>query len=144
MCGLLEWQAGEQDAQHWAAAGQVYVAARAAWQGAVVRLTLEFRVAPGWHLNQLRNQTPVEIEAPNGWEAGAPGAPEPAVSNLGFSQDPVRVYENEFSVRFELRRRDGPPADTFPGKLLKLSVTLRACNERECLAPETVRPVLIL
>ena len=144
MCGLLEWQAGEQDAQHWAAAGQVYIAARAARQGAMVRLTLEFRVAPGWHLNQLENKTPVEIKAPDGWEAGAPSAPEPAVRNLGFSQGPVRVYENEFSVRLELRRRDGPPADTFLGKLLKLTLTLRACNERECLAPETVRPVLIL
>ena len=110
----------------------------------MVRVTLEFRVAPGWHLNQLEDKTPVEIEAPDGWEAGAPGAPEPALRNLGFSQEPVRVYANEFSVRLELRRRDGPPADTFPGRLLKLTLTLRACNERECLAPETVRPVLIL
>ena len=144
MCGLLEWQAGEQDAQHWAAAGQVYVAARAARQGAVVRVTLEFRVAPGWHLNQLEDKTPVKIAAPKGWEAGAPGAPAPALRKLGFSQGPVRVYENEFSVELELRRRDGPPADTFPGRLLKLTLTLWACNARECLAPETVRPVLIL
>lgn len=144
MCGLLEWQAGEQDAQHWAAAGQVYVAARAARQGAVVRLTLEFRVAPGWHLNQLEDKTPVEIEAPDGWEPGTLNAPEPALRNLGFSQGPVRVYESAFSARLELRRRDGPPAATFPGRLLKLALTLRACNERECLAPETVRPVLIL
>ena len=110
----------------------------------MVRVTLAFRVAPGWHLNQLEDKTPVKIAAPDGWEAGAPGVPEPAVRKLGFSQGAVRVYENEFSVELELRRRDGPPAATFPGRLLKLTLTLRACNERECLAPESVRPVLIL
>lgn len=145
MCGLLEWQSGEQDAQHWAAAGQVYVAARAAGQGAVARLTLDFRVAPGWYLNQLAGHTPVKIEAPGGWEPGAINAPEPAVKRLGFSQRAVRVYENKFSVNLAIKHRHGRrAADTFPGNLLKLKLTLRACNARECLAPETVRPVLIV
>ena len=143
MCGLLEWQSGEQHEQHWCAAGQVYVAARAVGTGAGAAVTLDFRVGPGWHLNQLEDNTPVRVEAANGWQVGPISAPAPATKRLGFSQRPVKVYEDAFSVRLECRRA-GPAPLKFPANLLKLTLTLQACNARQCLAPETVRPVLLL
>ena len=84
---------------------------------------LDLKIAPGWHLN-------AHDPGPD-WFIGTAldGAkavwPEGKLMSLGFSEDLVRVYEGDLSL----------PIQTH-GDLVNL--TVQACSDTVCLAPETV------
>jgi len=97
-------------------------------QGAVrVHLTpqgprLVLDIAPGWHLNApdpgAASLTGISIEGADvDW-------PEGREASLGFSDQPVRVYDGQLALELQ-------PTDK------TLTLHLQACSDTECLAPET-------
>jgi thiol:disulfide interchange protein DsbD len=129
-----------------ATAAEVVFSATAGWQrdpsatpGAYT-LAVSVTVQDGWHVNSHAPlsedliATTVQVEAPTGWQVGAPVYPPHRKARFEFSEEPVAVHEGSFVVRIPVTI----PADAAQGTLIKATVRAQACNDRECLPPADV------
>lgn len=129
-----------------AMAAEVVFSASAAWQrdpsaapGAYT-LAVTVTVQDGWHVNShvpLSEDliaTAVQVEAPTGWQVGAPVFPSHRKARFEFSEEPVAVHEGSFVVRIPVTI----PANAARTAVLKATVRAQACNDRECLPPADV------
>lgn len=129
-----------------ATAAEVVFSATAAWQrdpstapGAYT-LAVTVTVQDGWHVNSHAPlsedliATTVQVEAPTGWQVGAPVFPPHRKARFEFSEEPVAVHEGTFVVRIPMTI----PADAARTAVLKATVRAQACNDRECLPPADV------
>jgi len=105
------------------------------------RMEVLLRVADGWHLNanpaSLENLVPTKVSASGiGFEAEAAEIAYPAGTkrSLAFAGTTLDLYEGE--VRIPLRlRSSGSGAEN---GVVRLALRYQACNDRRCLAPETL------
>ena len=94
-----------------ATAAEVVFSATAGWQrdpsaapGAYT-LAVTITVQDGWHVNSHAPlsedliATTVQIDAPAGWQVGAPAFPPHRKARFEFSEEPVAVHEGTFVVR---------------------------------------------
>jgi uncharacterized protein YyaL (SSP411 family) len=96
-------------------------------------------IKKGWHINSNKPldasliPTRLEIIAPNGVTVGAPVYPAAKRIKLGFSPEPLSVYEGAVRITASLK-------SSAKGKGRPLTVRLRyqACDDKACLAPETL------
>ncbi len=98
-------------------------------------LTLEIR--PGWHINAHRPLDPDLIATTISIDGSplAPGAyPRPLLRRLGFSPEPLALYEGRLSVPLP----PAGPAEADPAQGRTIAVTIQACNDRICLQPEEI------
>ena len=106
-------------------------------QTGVVNISLVMQ--PGWHINAHKpldkDLIPTTIKAPeseSGWVLNSVVYPEPVTKTLLFQKQPLALYENTVNLQVQLK----PGVE--PGNLVSLEVVLQACNDKHCLAPETL------
>ena len=102
-------------------------------------LSIEGRVAPGWHVNSHKPSedylipTAVRMDPDPGVTAGEPQYPAGKLVKFAFAEKPLSVYEEHFTVEVPLTFRDAVP------RLLSGSVDFQACNDKQCLAPASAK-----
>ena len=126
----------------YAAGGRVRVAIEAAARGRSSAaggrgLTLWLEIAPGWHINssQPLQESLIATELSGaGHLLDRVEYPEAELLHLGFQEEALAVYRGRVPIRAEWRAAEGErPAVARP------SLTIQACDDRRCLAPEEVR-----
>lgn len=105
------------------------------------------RVEPGWHVNanppseEYLVPTEVEVALPVGLTAGAPRYPAGRSLRFAFAEEPLLVYEGEFTVEVPV---DAVPAAASGKLAAKGELRYQACNDQLCLAPASIEfPVVI-
>ncbi len=125
--GLLD--GGETETSRTVARGNGQAAAFL--EGDVVRV--EVNLAERWHVNSDRPHHPDLIPTELSIATGTPGAeivyPEPVERDLGFMDEPLSLFESNFTIRAVWT--------TAPVGPLQVSLTLQPCSDRICLPPET-------
>jgi hypothetical protein len=98
------------------------------------------RVAEGWHLNanpaSKEKLVPTRVSASGlGLEVEAAEVDYPAgvIRSLGFADTRLALYEGEVRIPVRLRAPGGGE-----GCAVRLAVGYQACNDKRCLAPETL------
>jgi len=95
-------------------------------------------VAKGWHVNshtpseEYLIPTTVKLETPPGVRVGEPRYPEGKRLKFSFSDTPLSVYTEEFSIEAPLEW-SGSAAPELTG-----SLEYQACSDTQCLAPSSV------
>ena len=105
------------------------------------RLAVEISVERGWHVNsddpgdEFSLPTEVEFELPDGWLMPVLSFPDGEKLDFDFSDTPIEVWEDHTVIVGHLS-----VPETASGDLrLRVAVTAQACNNTQCLPPETVR-----
>jgi thioredoxin:protein disulfide reductase len=98
-------------------------------------LHLSASLAPGWHVNSHRPSedylipTTVRLDPASGVQFGEPRYPEGMRKKFAFSETPLSVYDDHFSIEVPVSWTPGPvPA-------LSGAVEYQACNDRQCNPP---------
>ena len=117
-----------------------FYATNKAQQGRVVQAAVVLDIPSGFHvnanrvLNKFSIPTSVKIETPSGARASAVTFPRAKVQKLGFSNEPLALFEGRAVMRFNV---------TFPANFqtgvteLKAKVRYQACNNEICYPPTT-------
>ncbi len=101
-------------------------------------LAVAAKLASGWHVNSHRPSeeylipTEVKLEAAAGVRFGEPRYPEGKLLKFAFSETPLSVYAEEFSIEIPVEWPAGP-APSVAG-----TIEFQACNDAQCLAPASV------
>jgi thiol:disulfide interchange protein DsbD len=102
-------------------------------------LVIRAKLAPGWHVNSHHPSeeylipTAVKLDASSGARYGEPRYPEGKLQKFSFSDSPLSVYTEEFSIEVPVSW-SGSTAPSLAG-----SVEFQSCNDTQCLAPASVR-----
>jgi thioredoxin:protein disulfide reductase len=117
-----------------------FYAVNRAQQGRTVQAAVVLDIPEGFHvnadrvLNKFSVPTSVKIEAPSGVRASAVTFPRAKVQKLGFSNEPLALFEGRAVMRFNVTF----PADFKTGVTeLKAKVRYQACNNEICYPPTT-------
>ena len=117
-----------------------FYATNKAQQGRTVQAAIVLDIPEGFHvnanrvLNKFSIPTSVKIETPSGARASAVTFPRAKVQKLGFSEEPLALFEGRAVLRFNV---------TFPASFqtgvteLKAKVRYQACNNEICYPPTT-------
>ena len=117
-----------------------FYATNRAQQGRAVQAAVVLDIPDGFHvnanrvLNKFSVPTSVKIETPDGARASAVTFPRAKVQKLGFSNEPLALFEGRAVMRFNV---------TFPANFptgvteLKAKVRYQACNDEICYPPTT-------
>ncbi|MFZ5804713.1 MAG: protein-disulfide reductase DsbD family protein [Acidobacteriota bacterium] len=123
----------------------VFSVAQAGWErrpqpgGEAGVVALEVRLQEGWHVNPPNPSDPyliptrVELQLPQGWEAGEPQFPQPKKVKLEVFEQAVELFEGSFWVRIPVKAPAGAGEVTLTGFL-----EAQACNNLSCLPPKKV------
>jgi thiol:disulfide interchange protein DsbD len=109
--------------------------------GEELRLAIEVSIDSGWHINsddpgdEFSLPTEVEFELPEGWLAPVLSFPDGESLEFDFSDTPIEVWEHEAVILANLV----VPADAVGSMRLRAEITAQACNNTQCLPPESVR-----
>jgi len=101
-------------------------------------IQVAIQIASGWHVNSHRPSedyliaTTVKLDPAAGVTAGEPRYPEGKPVKFAFAEKPLSVYEDRFLVEVPITFRRLPAS-------LSGSVDFQACNDKQCLAPASVR-----
>ncbi len=102
-------------------------------------LTIRARLAEGWHVNSHKPTedyliaTEAALDPLPGVNFGDPAYPDGKMEKFSFSETPLSVYAGEFQVLVPVRWGTGAaPA-------LSGSINYQACNDKQCLAPASVK-----
>ena len=117
-----------------------FYATNKAQQGRAVQAAVVLDIPSGFHvnanrvLNKFSVPTTVKIETPQGARASAVTFPRAKVQKLGFSNEPLALFEGRAVMRFNV---------TFPANFqtgvteLRAKVRYQACNNEICYPPTT-------
>ena len=117
-----------------------FYATNKAQQGRAVEAAVVLDIPSGFHvnanrvLNKFSIPTTVKIETPSGVRASAVTFPRAKVQKLGFSNEPLALFEGRAIMRFNV---------TFPANFqtgvteLRAKVRYQACNNEICYPPTT-------
>jgi uncharacterized protein YyaL (SSP411 family) len=132
---LLEGETG--DVQY-AARGAVTVRAELEAAGEnSYSLKIDLTIKPGWHVNAhiplQKDLIATEValnDNAKGWQLESVTYPEPLQKRMPFQQSVLALYEGKVQLRGKVIN------DNSDNRLLPVKVTLQACNDQYCLAPE--------
>jgi thioredoxin:protein disulfide reductase len=117
-----------------------YLATDRAQAGRIVRAAVVLEIPPGFHVNanRLTNKflipTEVKLDAPRGLRISPVIYPRAVVRHLGFSKEPVQLYEGRAIMRFNIT----VPANFQRGDTqLRAHVHFQSCNNEVCYPPTT-------
>lgn len=134
--GLLAAAAVLNDAQ----IGSVQYAARGAVTVRAQRLSgkqlqVSMRLKPGWHINASKplqsELIPTLVSLPDA-ELERVTYPPAMLKKLSFGQQKLALYEGQLTVQATL------PDTLKDRQIINVQVQLQACNDKHCLAPETL------
>jgi hypothetical protein len=139
---------GEKGPRQYAAQGAVRIHARARPVDdgkdpfpAPGRLSIEIDMLPGWHINAHR---PIQDEligttltgvGGRGWRLEDIRYPQAQVLSLGFSREPLALYQGKVRIEGSYEAEQGAGV-AGPSPSIPLKLRLQACSERFCRAPE--------
>lgn len=116
-----------------------FFAADRAQRGRSVQAAVVLDIPRGFHVNankaaKFSIPTVVKIDAPKGLRVGAVSYPRAVVRRLGFSKEPLSLYEGRAVMRFNII----VPANYQTGLTeLRAKVTYQSCNDEVCFPPTT-------
>ncbi|HJR09073.1 MAG TPA: protein-disulfide reductase DsbD domain-containing protein [Pyrinomonadaceae bacterium] len=116
-----------------------FFSADKAQRGRSVQAAVVLDIPRGFHVNANRAAkfsipTVVKIDAPKGLRVGAIAYPRAVVRRLGFSKEPLSLYEGRAVMRFNVT----VPANFQTGLTeLRAKVTYQSCNDEVCFPPTT-------
>jgi len=135
LAGLAESLEGETGSLQYASRG--IVRAQAMYGEDRVRVVIQ--LADGWHIN---SQEPLqdyliatEIAAMDGEALKDVQFPDPVERILGFQSEALSLFEGK--IELSAAWPDSTQQSAIPS-LKNVQLTLQACNEKTCLAPETL------
>ena len=110
-------------------------------RGAAAQIEVIIRVDDGYHINSNRPAekyliaTALKIERTPGLTASPVVYPKAKLQKFEFSKKPLSVFEGKTVLKLTARALPSlaPGAQTLKGKL-----TVQACNNQQCLRPQTV------
>jgi thiol:disulfide interchange protein DsbD len=117
---------------------QIEASLQAAAEPGKGRLQLDMRIAKGWHVNSHTPSedylipTSVALDPAPSVKAGPARYPDGKLLKFAFSDQPLSVYEDRFSVEIPVAWSGGSSPEV-TGKL-----EFQACNDKQCLAPASV------
>ncbi len=136
LMGRDELEHGATGSIQYAAKGAVRIIGKMKGNGVV---TISLAMKPGWHINAHKPLDtaliPTTITLPetqSGWSLQSIVYPEPITKTLLFQQQPLALYENTTRLQAQIK------ANTDHRHLIPLQINLQACNDKHCLAPETI------
>ncbi len=102
-------------------------------------LVVKAKLTSGWHANSHKPSedyliaTEVKLDPAAGAHFGEPRYPEGKAQKFAFSETPLSVYADEFTIEVPV---EWSASGTAPG--VSGSVEFQACNDTQCLAPASV------
>ncbi len=102
-------------------------------------LTVDARLLSGWHVNSHKPTedyliaTAAQVAPAPGVVAGEPRYPEGRLVKFSFAENPLSVYEDRFAIEIPVTWSGAAPAS------LKGQIDFQACNDKQCLAPASVK-----
>ncbi len=115
--------------------------------GGTFRAAVRIAIDDGWHINSnkpLQDRlvpTLIGIKDTPGATLGSVTYAEGKIARLAFSPDPLSVYQKEVWIDARIDVSE----DAAPGALtVALQVEVQACDDRNCLAPETLKLPLVI
>lgn len=103
-------------------------------------LDLMVTLASGWHVNSHRPSeeyliaTEARLDPVSGVRFGESRYPDGKMTKFGFSESPLSVYEGSFTIEVPVTWDAALPAPGLSG-----SIEYQACNDKQCLAPASVK-----
>jgi thiol:disulfide interchange protein DsbD len=108
--------------------------------GGSIDIAVVLKMKLHWHVNANKVSdeylipTSVSVEPPEGMTLRAVVYPAGVEKKLSFSDQALRLYEDEAYIGVRLDASpEAPPGD----RVVKLSVTYQPCDNEKCIAPET-------
>ncbi len=146
MDGLLELLAGEQSNRQFCSDGNVCIEAAVTGLESGYSVTLSVQLNDGWYLNQFPDTgkpVPIHIETIGQQKISDASYPQAVTKQLDYQKEPAKVYTDSFEITLKIAAKDLTEIQ-FPGSLVKLKISLQACNQEKCLAQEDVQLVIFL
>ena|SRR5215510_1431752 len=110
-------------------------------RGGATQVTLKIEVLDGYHINSNRPAekylipTSLKIERAAGLTTTPVIYPKAKMQKFEFSQKPLSVFEGKAILKFTARALRSLAAGEHP---LKAKLTVQACNNQQCLRPQTI------
>lgn len=126
-------------------AGHGAVQTKAATQQKVKKVwnvSVTLNINEGWHVNSHRPKqkyliaTDLSVPEHSGWELEKVSYPQPVTRNLGFTQEPLELFEGRVSITAKLIQKSDESLQ------IPLSLKLQSCSDKVCLAPEELKLLL--
>jgi thioredoxin:protein disulfide reductase len=108
-------------------------------KGAATAATITLDIDGGYHINSNRPSekylipTALKFQPLAGFTVGGVIYPKAKLQKFTFSEKPMSVYEGRVVLKFNVRAGASASHQTLKGKL-----TIQACNDEQCLRPQTV------
>lgn len=110
-------------------------------RGVPAQITIVIEVSDGYHINSNRPAekylipTALKIERIAGLSATPVVYPKAKLQKFEFSKTPLSVFEGKAVLKFSAR---GLPSLATGSHTLKGKLTVQACNNQQCLRPQTI------
>ena len=110
-------------------------------RGASLQAAVVIDIDSGYHINSNRPLdkflvgTAFKIEPQTGLSAGQILYPKPKMQKFSFSEKPMSVFEGRAVLKFAIRAL---PAASVGGHTIQGKLTIQACNNEQCLRPQTI------
>lgn len=142
LTGVAEHLTGERSDRQYGGRGVVKSHAQIKDDKLVVAITL----ADGWHINSdqpLQDYLiPTRLTLASGQPLDNVSYPKALVRTLGFQQSELSLFENQFELTADLPANVSSTDDDKSKLVAEINLQLQACNDKTCLAPETL-PLLV-
>jgi uncharacterized protein YyaL (SSP411 family) len=137
-----EFLNGEQKPRVYGGKGRV-VATAAIDPNSHDKLIVKIKIAPGWHINAhepfdnklIATEIGVDRKQSD-WQLHQIEYPSPQIKKLDYQQDSLAIYEEIIEIRAMLTKPNG--SDSALVKSIPVHLIIQACNDKFCLAPETL------
>jgi len=140
LLGVDQLLAGEAGNIQYAANGAVAIKATVqADDNNKFKLILDLSLKPGWHVNAHQPlqkdliATEVKLADNQHWQLESVIYPEPEKKKLAFQETELALYEKQLLLQATILKKIEAVLK------IPILVTLQACNEQHCLAPETIK-----
>lgn len=142
LTGVSEHLNGERGNQQYGGRGVVKSTARIEQDKLVVSIAL----ADGWHINSdqpLQDYLiPTRLTLADGQALQNVIYPQAITRKLGFQQSKLSLFENRIDLIADLPPSIASTDDQKSERYTEINLQLQACNDKTCLAPETL-PLLV-
>ena len=111
-------------------------------RGTPVQAGIVIDIDSGYHINSNRPldkflvATAFKVEPEPGLTVGPVLYPKPKMQKFSFSDKPMSVYEGRAVLKLTIRAL---PAASPGGHTIQGRLTIQACNNEQCLRPETIK-----
>ncbi|MES9969437.1 MAG: DUF255 domain-containing protein [Candidatus Thiodiazotropha sp.] len=133
---------GELATLAYAAQGGVRIEGALIPKGKQLLVNVDIHIPDGWHINSdqpgvkdlIATRMSLSDRA-QGWQLGAVSYPEGKRQQLAFQQQPLSLFSGMVRLQASISVEDDNPSASLA---LPLEVRLQACNDKVCLAPESI------